>query len=76
MLAIVFTSLTIATPFVMDNLISKGAAKSTSLTQTNENSWNGVPGYYDLTLDWYHYMYNVTNFDDVTSSANRYLGHF
>lgn len=75
-LAIVFTSLTIATPFVMDNLISKGAAKSTSLTQKNENSWNGVPGYYDLTLDWYHYMYNVTNFDDVTSSANRYLGHF
>jgi len=73
-LAVVFASLTIATPFVMNNIILKGAAKQTSLTEANENNWNGVPGYYNLTLDWYHYMYNVTNFDDVKSSANSRLG--
>lgn len=72
--AIVFSSLAIATPFLMNSIISTGAAKGTSLTEANENNWDAVPGVNDLYLTWNHYMYNVTNFDEVSSSANCFLG--
>lgn len=54
-----------ATPFFMNYAINSVAKKSSALTEANEQSWRGIPGYYDIGLYWKHYMYNVTNFDDV-----------
>ena len=50
----------------MNMLIQMGAKKSTTLTAANEQSWNGIPGYYDIGVYWKHYMYNLTNYDDVS----------
>jgi hypothetical protein len=55
-----------ATPFFMNYAINSVAKKSSALTEANEQSWRGIPGYYDIGLYWKHYMYNVTNFDDVS----------
>jgi hypothetical protein len=54
------------TPYLMNMLIQMGAKKSTTLTAANEQSWNGIPGYYDIGVYWKHYMYNLTNYDDVS----------
>jgi len=50
----------------MNYAINSVAKKSSALTEANEESWRGIPGYYDIGLYWKHYMYNVTNFDDVS----------
>ncbi len=50
----------------MNYAINSVAKKSSALTEANEQSWRGIPGYYDIGLYWKHYMYNVTNFDDVS----------
>ena len=55
-----------ATPFFMNYAINSVAKTSSALTEANEQSWRGIPGYYDIGLYWKHYMYNVTNFDDVS----------
>jgi len=50
----------------MNYVINAGAKKSSALTQANEQSWKGIPGYFDIGIYWKHFMYNVTNFDDVS----------
>ena len=66
--AFLLVAVAAATPFAMNYLINASAKKSSALTQANEQSWRGIPGYYDIGLYWKHYMYNVTNFDDVSTS--------
>ena len=62
-----------ATPFFMNYAINSVAKKSSALTEANEQSWRGIPGYYDIGLYWKHYMYNVTNFDDVRMLLVTYI---
>ena len=54
------------TPKVMDKVITSQAQKSAQLTKANEDEWDGIPGKYGLELDWAHYFYNCTNFEDVS----------
>ncbi len=67
--AFILLAVAVATPFGMNYVINSSAKKSSALTEANENSWKGIPGYYDIGLYWKHYMYNVTNFDDVRKSS-------
>ena len=64
--AFILIAISAATPFAMNYVINAGAKKNSALTQANEQSWKGIPGYYDIGLYWKHFMYNVTNFDDVS----------
>jgi len=50
---------------VMNGLIGFGAGKSVTLTEKNSPKVLGIPGEYDVNITWYHYLYNVTNLDDV-----------
>ena len=50
----------------MDSVITSQAQKSAQLTEANEEMWAGIPGKYDLELDWIHYFYNCTNYEDVS----------
>ena len=50
----------------MDSVITSQAQKSAQLTEANEKMWAGIPGEYDLELDWIHYFYNCTNYEDVS----------
>jgi hypothetical protein len=49
----------------MDSVITSQAQKSAQLTEANKEMWAGIPGTYDLELDWIHYFYNCTNYEDV-----------
>ena len=54
------------TPKLMDTVITDGARKNAQLTEANQDLWAGIPGKYDLELDWIHYFYNCTNYEDVS----------
>lgn len=53
------------TPKLMDNVITSQAREKAQLTEANLDLWAGIPGKYDLSLDWIHYFYNCTNYEDV-----------
>jgi len=45
------------------------AEANSALTQANLDSWMEVPGIYNFTILKDHWLYNCTNFNDVSNSA-------
>ena len=55
------------TPKVMNKVITSQAQKSSQLTKANEDSWDGIPGHYGIDINWNHYLYNCSNYEDVSA---------
>jgi len=53
-------------PSIFEGIIEGAAKSGAALTQENETNWKGIPGAYDIELNWVHYLYQVTNHDDVS----------
>jgi hypothetical protein len=49
----------------LDALVLTSAKESAALTEANDKNWRGIPGFYDIVIDRFTYVYNVTNRDDV-----------
>lgn len=56
-------------PSIFEGIIEGAAKSGAALTQENETNWKGIPGAYDIELNWVHYLYQVTNHDDVIYSG-------
>ena len=62
----IFAIVSIIVPITMKNSIINGAKESAQLSQANENNWSSIPGPYDISILWNHYMFNCTNIWDVS----------
>ena len=71
--AVILVTIACFTPKLMDSVITSQAQKSAQLTEANEKMWAGIPGEYDLELDWIHYFYNCTNYEDVSQRTQSKL---
>ena len=61
------------TPKVMEAVITSQAQKAAQLTAANEADWRGIPGTYDIDILWKHYLYNCTNYEEVSISDTRLI---
>lgn len=64
---VILLALGISWPFIMNPLIIMGAKQSTALMKDNQDQWRGIPGKFDISIDRFTHVYNVTNRDDVSS---------
>ena len=65
MAALGFSILTAAILDVMNAAIAVGANGSVELSEKNAPDLLAIPGPYDVNIEWWHYLYGVTNLDDV-----------
>ena len=55
----------IAFPFIIDSLVPGAAKDAATVTEDHSKNWQHVPGPYDLLITRGHYLYNLTNWDDL-----------
>lgn len=55
----------IAFPFILNALVNSQVKDSTALKSDNQNQWRGIPGDFDIVIDRFTHVFNVTNRDDV-----------
>ena len=60
-IAAALIALTIAFPFIVNNL----ATKSVQLTSDNQDTWANIPGTHDLRVNRDYYLYDCTNSDEM-----------
>ena len=69
----IFAIVSIIVPITMKNSIINGAKESAQLSQANENNWSSIPGPYDISILWNHYMFNCTNIWDVSQLLSYFI---
>ena len=57
--------LTVYQELQLNSVITINGKDIGELSYDNEPHWKGIPGEYGIDIDWKHYMYNCTNFEDV-----------
>ena len=67
MFALIFIILACFINSIFDGIITGAAKSNAALTQSNQDDWAGIPGKYDIELDWVFSFFEPSNVDDVSS---------
>ena len=67
---LVMIAIAIIIAYVCEQNIASRAKKTAQLSYDNEPDWKGIPGQYDIDINWNHYLYNCTNLQDVIFKGN------
>ena len=52
-------------PHIKNEKLESQSEQQTEMTPDNEAKWATVPGQYDMSIMWQHWVYNLTNYNAV-----------